>query len=280
MRVLLACDVAETPEDPHKAPSGDPFDAPLPLAPPADPLVAPVISSPPASSRPPLSEPLGAVDDALRPFAPEAEGGGAPPPVSFAPESVRTRDAADLPFALSPGGFSAPSPMGDAAPDLDDNEGIPTGLPDLRTVAGIEVPEPATPPPAPAPSASPSLPSELDEDLMALPSPSMVEPSPFADDEESEDDPVPELPETLDDVVVGHRTVSLHEDETQEDQLPPTPLGGIRRDGTDVVPARVMLEALQAAERRHIVHLAVAFSLGAASSVLGFVAARWAMTNL
>jgi len=242
----------------------------------------------------------GVEEDPLRPAVPSKESGAlpfvpepasatppGPAPVSLVPDSVRQRAAADLPFALDPGGFAA-TPFAGGVHDAhaEDAEGIPTGLPDLRALAGIEIPaspSPRTPAPA-APeeqSAAPSgLPEGLDDDLMALPSPSMIEPSPFADDEEESEEDAPAS--LLDDVVLGHVPVpprGLHEDETEMEQLPPTPIGMVRRDADDVVPVRVFMDALAKAERRHVIHLGIAFCLGAASSVLGFVAARWALVS-
>ena len=257
--------MAQTPDDPLLPGSApDPFDAPLPFAP-----VLPSPAPSDAASEAPAEAPL--------PFAPPVpEGQPAPPPVSLVPESVRRRSADDLPFTLGAGGFGAPVGEG---PDHDDAEGIPTGLPDLRSVAGVEGVESAPPTPAPARPVSPApgaqaLPHDLDDDLMALPSPSMMERSPFAEEDDEE---------VVEDVVVGHPPTPppgspVYSDDTEQEQLPPTPIGGLRRDGPDVVPARVLMEALEATERRHMVHLAIAFCLGAGTSVLGFVAARWALT--
>ncbi len=253
MRVLLACGVAETPDDPLLPGSApDPFDAPLPFA-----------RTPGGAGVPPES---------ALPFAPELPSPVAPPPVSLVPDSVRQRPADDLPFALGGGAFSAPVGGGD---HHDDNEGIPTGLPDLRSLAGVEVEELASVPPTPAPVADlppTALPEALDDDMMALPSPSMMEPSPFAPDDDEPDE-----------VVIGHHPTPppgdpVYSDETEQEQLPPTPIGAVRRATPDTVPARVLMEALEASERRHMVHLAIAFCLGAGTSVVGFVGARWALT--
>ncbi len=266
----------ETPDDPLLPGAGPgAFDAPLAFAP------VPGVEEDPLRPAVP-SKPSGAL-----PFEPAPAAQPGPAPMSLVPDSVRQRAAADLPFALAPGGFST-TPFGGASDHgLAENvEGIPTGLPDLRALAGIEVPaSPSPPAPAPAPQAeqaasSSDLPEALDDDLMALPSPSMVEPSPFADEgEDVEDDEPASL---LDDVVLGHVPTphrGLHEDETETEQMPPTPIGVLRRDAAEVVPVQLFMDALAKAERRHVIHLGIAFCLGAASSVVGFVAARWALVN-
>jgi hypothetical protein len=223
------------------------------------------------------------LDAPIRPPSPSVP----PAPPSLVPESVRQRAAFDLPFALDPGGMSAPVAGASGSERFDaDTDGVPVGLPDFSALMGLAPEEPA--PKQAHIWKTESLPPALeDDDLMALPSPSMIGPSPFAkeeeddDDDEENEDRAPVDVDSFGEGLLPPAGHAVYSDDTQEEQLPPTPIHPERTlsfTAEAQVPARVLMEALAELQSRHMRNLVVAFLLGTASAVVGFVAARWALT--